>query len=266
MPSTFEAGNENKVHKKVKILGVGVSSTTEEKLLRDVRSWIEKKKKFYIVTPNPEIVMVARENPDLMSALNQSDIALSDGVGLVWAAKVLYNSDINLIKGRVVFINLLRLASKKGWRVYLLGGKGEEAKKAFEVLSHTFKNAQIRYDPGPKLNIRCEPASQIDQNIEHTVISAINTFKPHLLFVAFGAPKQEVWLKRHLGGLDIGGGMVVGGAFRYISGISKLPPQWIENLGVEWLWRLFTEPWRLKRILAATVLFPLAIYKEKYVG
>jgi N-acetylglucosaminyldiphosphoundecaprenol N-acetyl-beta-D-mannosaminyltransferase len=77
--------------------------------------------------------------------------------------------------------------------------------------------------------------------------------------VAFGNPKQEIWLYKNLAKLRVGGAMAVGGTFRYIAGMSKLPPKWMEKIGLEWLWRLFTEPRRLGRVFRAVVVFSIKV-------
>jgi N-acetylglucosaminyldiphosphoundecaprenol N-acetyl-beta-D-mannosaminyltransferase len=81
-----------------------------------------------------------------------------------------------------------------------------------------------------------------------------------LLFVAFGNPKQEIWIHNNFQKLDIGGAMAVGGAFRYVAGTSSLPPKWMERGGLEWVWRLVTEPARISRIFRAFPMFPLRIF------
>ena len=91
----------------------------------------------------------------------------------------------------------------------------------------------------------------------------INKFMPHLLFVAFNNPKQEIWIRRNLPKLKVKGAMAVGGTFRYNAGLSELPPNWMESLGLEWAWRLITEPYRLKRIVNAVVVFPYKVFLYK---
>ena len=103
------------------------------------------------------------------------------------------------------------------------------------------------------------PVSEIDKRLEKDAIDKINKFAPHLLFVAFVNPKQEIWIYRNLKRLNIGGAMAVGGSFRYVAGLSKLPPKWMEAAGLEWLWRLITEPRRLGRIFNAFPVFPLKV-------
>ncbi|MCH7641201.1 WecB/TagA/CpsF family glycosyltransferase [Patescibacteria group bacterium] len=277
------------------ILGVKVNSTTTARVLRFVRNRIFQGKKFFIVTPNPEIVMRAEIDEDLNRVLEASDLSLPDGIGLVAARKflklpnpknpfkraltlfaqglgvgisVLFNrkwveESFNLIKGREMFMELIKLANKKGWRVYLLGGENQVAQKSKETLKRSFKKVKIKADQGPLLTSDAKPRTNRDKEIEKKSIKRINKFKPHLLFVAFKFPRQEKWIEKYLGELKVGGAMVVGGTFDYVSGHAKLPPTWLEEIGLEWLWRLINDPKRIKRIINATAVFSLKVFLYK---
>lgn len=287
--------------KQAKILGIKLTSTSKAQVLRFVRARRPRRSPsvpFLVVTPNPEIVIRARKDRKLAEILNSADFALPDGIGLAQAAKFLslpapksklartfvllgqgaavglatffkkdwlFNS-LNLIKGRELFLDLCQLANKKEWRVFFLGGEDGVADKAKQALKHNLKGIEIEALDGPMLNLAANPVSRKDKRLESQAVSAINKFKPHLLFVAFGAPKQEKWLAHWLPKLNVGGAMVVGGAFDYLSGRASLPPAWIESLGLEWLWRLVKQPWRLKRILIAFPIFPLKVFWFKLNG
>ncbi|MDP3994532.1 MAG: WecB/TagA/CpsF family glycosyltransferase [bacterium] len=256
-----------------------------------VRDFIARGYRFLIVTPNPEIILMAQKDRELMQILNKADLAIPDGVALLAADKfsgleVLGNSIFNffklvycwilyfyvytfdkqklegrvkLLKGRELFMDLVKLANKKGWRVFLLGGLGREAEISKQKLEIGYKKVKIQAFAGPKLDNKAEPVTEVDRVIEKDAIARINNFKPQLLFVAFGAPKQEKWTAGWLDKLDIGGAMVVGGTFSYIAGTGKIPPIWMDKCGLEWLWRLITEPVRAPRIFRATILFPLKV-------
>ena len=144
-----------------------------------------------------------------------------------------------------------------------MGGEKGEARGAGEKLRRSFKRVRIAYFQGPMLNADAVPAREADKDIQRDAIEQINGFKPDILFVGFGASKQEKWLMKWLASLDVGGGMVVGGTFRYFSGDAKLPPIWMEEFGLEWAWRLITEPWRIKRVLTAFPIFPLKVFWYK---
>lgn len=279
----------------VEIAGIRIDSTHKKKVLRSVRERIGRSEKFYIVTPNPEIVMLAQKDNLLLKAINSAALSLPDGIGLAQAKKFFdlpnpkdpirrlltlfvqglgvglltildsksITKDFKIIKGREMFMELMKLANKKGWRVFLLGGEKKEAIETAKVLSASLKKVIIETHQGPMLRADARPISDKDKNKEKRVIAAINKFKPHLLFVAFKFPRQEKWVYKHMDKLNVGGAMVVGGTYNYISGHSKPPPAWMENHGLEWVWRLLTQPVRTRRILTAFPAFPLRVFWDK---
>ena len=264
-------------------------------MLTLVRSRLASKRKFYIVTPNPEIVLKAVSDKRLAKIINSADLAIADGVGLVQAAKFLSmaspkNSFLKIpfcffqglwvglatfldkdwlfrelrpIKGREMFLELVRLANKKGWRVFLLGGEHGEAEETAKKLQRSYKAVTFAWREGPIFDKEGLAISAAGLNEEKEAVYAINEFQPELLFVALETPKQEKWVSRWLPKLSIGGAMVVGGAFRYIAGQAPLPPKWMEEVGLEWVWRLITEPWRIGRVLNAWPIFPLRVFLYK---
>ena len=160
-----------------------------------------------------------------------------------------------------MFLELIKLANKKRWKVFLLGGSASKAK---EVLERSFGGVKIEANDGPMFNKEGKPKQKEDKKEEIEIVKRINEFKPQLLFIGFGAPKQEKWLARWLPTLKVGGGMVVGGAFDYIAGKSPVPPRFLADTGLEWLWRLITQPWRIKRIFNAVIIFPLRVFLSKF--
>lgn len=242
-----------KKHQKIgKIMEINVNSTRPAEVLTRVRDLISHNVKFYIVTPNPELVLMAQKNQKLKNALNSADLSIPDGSGLKLA-----DPKLQIIKGREMFLDLIKLSAQKGWKVFLLGGLGDEASIAKLKIENSMK---IESDPGPRLNSDAKPLTQKDAQIEKQVIGKINKFAPELLFIAFGNPKQEIWIYEHLSMLKIGGAMCVGGTLRYIAGLSKLPPKWMADADLEWLWRVLTEPKRIGRVFKATIVFPLKVF------
>lgn len=256
--------------KNAQILNIRLDSTSKEKVLAFVRVRVAqgdlpagRQGRFYIVTPNPEAVLEASKDKVLARILNSADFSLPDGVGLVFAARFLGEPKLNRIPGREMFLELCRFANKKGWKIFLLGGESDEAEKTREILARSLKNIKIEALSGPILDKSGNPINVAEFQKEAESVKKINNFAPQLLFVAFGVPKQEKWIAKWLPKLNVGGAMAVGGTFSYISGKSSLPPEWMEKAGLEWLWRLVTEPWRAKRILTATILFPIKIFLFK---
>ncbi|RMG77925.1 MAG: glycosyltransferase [Chloroflexi bacterium] len=274
------------------ILNCKVGSTPIHLLLKDVRECLTISDSRFMMTPNSENVLGVYRDRNLQKLLEGVDYAPVDSIGL--AAAVVYMNQklpqnhllrvpvmilqgiyvgllvllrpqslqkrVPVMKGRQLFWELLQIADEKKWRVYLLGGKSDEAERASKIVSEKYKNVAVRFSSGPMLDEKAMPQTQRDRVINDEVLHEISQFKPHLLFVAFNFPKQERWLARHLPELPVGLGMTVGGTFNYVSGRSLLPPKAIEKLGFEWLWRLATEPWRLRRVLNAVVIFPLNVF------
>jgi N-acetylglucosaminyldiphosphoundecaprenol N-acetyl-beta-D-mannosaminyltransferase len=261
MPKTqfFDTHSERKYGR---ILDIPLNSTSVVKVLAFVRDSLARRRKFYIVTPNPEIVLLAQKDPLLKRALTLADIAVPDGVGLSYASSFLGLGKLNPIKGRELFMELVTLANKKGWNIFLMGGEEGIAEKVAQNLSKGFKSVKIAFSPGARYNLEGEPINEVEKGIERETLEKLNEFKPELLFVGLGAPKQEKWILRNLKNLNIGGAMAVGGTLDYIAGKASLPPKRAEKR-FEWLYRLYKEPKRVKRIFRAVIVFPLRILVER---
>lgn len=252
--------------KYVNILGIKVIGTSMPRLLADVMNKVSHNDHFYIVTPNPELVLASIKNPELKIALNSADFSVPDGVGLSYASRFLYRKDVGITPGRKLFIKLIELANKMSWKVFLLGGIENEAEKTAEKLKLNYKKVKIEAFAGPMVNDNAEPRTEADRKLEKEAKERINKFSPQILFVAMKNPKQEIWIYKNLENLNVRGAMAVGGTFRYIAGMSKLPPKWMEIAGLEWVWRLVTEPKRFRRIFNAFPIFPLRVFWFKVTG
>lgn len=205
----------------------------------------------YIVTPNPEFIVLAQQNKKFLEILNRSSLSVADGVGLVWASRLLGATLPERVAGIDLAEHLVALAAKGGRSVYLLGGRKNSAEKAAQKLTERY--------PGLKVVGTFEGES--DESHDQETLTQIGKRRVDLLLVAFGHPKQEYWLDRNLSQLDIGLAMGIGGAFDYWSGHVARAPEWIRNLGLEWLYRLIRQPWRLKRQLSLPK-FAALVFKE----
>lgn len=229
---------------KIEILNIGVSNVDYDDVLEKVEKWLEKGAgKHQIVTPNPEILMNAQSNPAFSKVLNEADLALPDGVGLLWAGRILGKPLKARVTGVDVMEKLCGMAEERGFRVGLIGGKQGVAIKAADCLKKRY----------PKLKVLVA-REEWDEKARGVI---------DILFVAFGAPKQELWIKENLGRLPVRVAMGVGGAFDYLSGEIPRAPLWIRNLGFEWLLRSIRQPWRLRRQMAL-FQFAFLILKERY--
>lgn len=205
-----------------------------------------------VFTPNPEQVVQAYHQPAFAVVLQAADLLLPDGIGLIWASKLLETSSIPVrISGREVVKQWLHQEKNpSSVRTLLLGGRSGVAQQlALEIDSDT---TWLQGLAGYK-NVR-QPTEQEEELVQATIAD----FKPQVLFVAFGAPWQEMWISQHWQWLSQQGVqivMAVGGAIDVLSAVQsvKAPPQWIEKLNLEWLFRLWQEPWRWRRQLRLLV-------------
>ncbi|MFH1173372.1 MAG: WecB/TagA/CpsF family glycosyltransferase [bacterium] len=236
---------------KVNILGVQISNLTRLEVLSQIEGFINSKTKHYIVTPNPEFVMDAQKDSEFQQVLNQADIAIPDGIGLIFASWYFFRPIKQRIHGVDLCWDLFKLSAQNNWSVYLFGGEEGITDKLIAV--DTVKILKNKY---PSLKIDCynsEYRYGLDAN--EPVIEAINRFKPDILLVALGHRKQEKWIAKNLDKLEVKVAIGVGGTFDYISGKIERAPVWIRQLGLEWLYRLFKQPSRLPRIIKATFKF-----------
>ncbi|OGM32088.1 hypothetical protein A2803_00790 [Candidatus Woesebacteria bacterium RIFCSPHIGHO2_01_FULL_44_21] len=243
--------------KELKILGVKVSGISHEEVLSFVANSLQKKSKFFISTPNPEIIVMAQKDRELLAALNSADVALPDGAGLKLAGIKA------IITGRQMFESLLLMANNQRLKVFLLGSTPEVNKFAIAKVKRLYPNAKVDGSGDILINNEGYSESIRDKEIHIDIIRHIDDFRPDLLFVALGAPKQEKWVYHNLEELNVGGAMVVGGALDYFAEKAMLPPDWVSRAGLEWLWRAILEPQRIKRIFNAVVVFPLLVVRFK---
>lgn len=239
------------------ILGIKISITSKEEVLEFINLRLENKEKFYIVTPNPENLLLATKDWLLAKAIRRSDLSIPDGIGLKFAYKFLHSKDIEIIKGRELFLEVIKIADKNKLRVYLFGGEHGEQIKTKEVLENSYKNIVFKtHHQFPQYGKNAQPVTPIDRKLHKTILGSIKLFEPDLIIVALNTPKQEKWIYRNFFRLNATGAFALGGTFNYVAGNMKLPPQWMEKMGLEWIYRLIQEPKRWRRIINAVIIFP----------
>ena len=228
---------------RVDILGVGVHNCDERGAVAAIEGFLRERpaRLHQVCTVNPEFVMEARHNRPFRELLNRVDLATPDGVGIVAAARLLGKP----VRGRATGVQLVehiaRISARDGYSLFLLGAQPGVADAAAEVLKQRHGDVLIagtfpgspRDEDWPEISARLEQAS------------------PDVLLVAYGAPKQDLWIDRHSRELpsSVKVAMGVGGVYDYLSGKAPLAPLFMRRMGLEWLYRLVTQPWRWRRIL-----------------
>src|SRR5258706_1280040 len=262
---------------KKEILGIGFTNASDEEILEYIVNSLENNTPpYYIVTPNPEMIVFAASHPDFKSTLNRARISLCDGIGLFMASKIFNNPIKERISGTDFVENLCEKSNNKLIRVGFLGAGANVAEKAAERLQKKYPNLHISFvgeewnedfsNKKSVLSSKYNVLSIKNKNEKHSIYNTkyiIQNTGIDILFVAFGFPKQEEWMKEHIGKIPVKVMVGVGGAFDYISGNVMRAPEWIRTLGLEWLFRLVNQPWRWRRQLAL-VRFIWMVFREKW--
>lgn len=278
---------------KEEILGVSVTTATKNEILKYITTSLKTdNKKLYITTPNPEMLVFAGHDPEFEAILNKADIALPDGIGLLWAAKLLKKGVKRRITGVDMLYSICEVLSKEGLTAGFLGGEKGVAEKTAECLITLYPSLNIAFvgsewpldwfdnNRNSKLKPQISKLQLKTQNLDTKYkinsssdgdrlkrsgshgSSEVEFPAIDFLFVAFGFPKQEKWIYENLNKIPVKVAMGVGGAFDYISGKVPRAPKLVRDLGFEWLYRLIVQPWRWRRQLALLEFVYLAI-KEK---
>jgi N-acetylglucosaminyldiphosphoundecaprenol N-acetyl-beta-D-mannosaminyltransferase len=225
---------------KVRLMGVPVHDVTTEETVQLVTRWIASGEPHQVATVNPEFLMRARTDPGFREILNRATLCLPDGVGVVWAARLRGEPLRERVAGSDLVPRLAQEAADLGWRVFFLGAAPGVAERAAQILADRYPGLQIA---------GCYAGSPADAEAP-AIIKRIIEGRTDLLFVAYGAPNQDLWLAQHLAATEAPVGIGVGGTFDFITGRSRRAPTWIQRVGLEWLYRLIREPWRWRRQLA----------------
>jgi N-acetylglucosaminyldiphosphoundecaprenol N-acetyl-beta-D-mannosaminyltransferase len=280
-----------------KILGIDITTSPKKIILEYIQKYLSSEihdgrkmsqniiQPLVIVTPNAEQIVFARSHPYFAKLLNQADVALPDGVGVVFTSRLLRKrTDIdnhafvaNRIPGVEFMEDLVGIAVNRGSRIGLIGGYRGVADEALECLQKTYPKLQGWAKDGPSIEIGNNGEIQIkvgnvkssDEYFTQVAEQIVRT-KTQMVFVALGAPKQEVFIERLRHELSLRFRdsvnplilMSVGGSFDIIAGRLKRAPVFIRSIGFEWFWRLVAEPWRWRRQLAL-VTFIFLVLKEK---
>ena len=206
-----------------------------------------------IVTVNTEFVMAAQKNIEFRQTINNAALVVADGIGVVWAPRFVGFPTPERITGTDTLIALAKRCAEKGFRLYLLGaapGVAEQTGVCLQALA-------------PGLQIAGTYAGTPALAEEDAIIERIHAANTDVLCVAYGAPSQELWIYRNLPRLPAAVAIGVGGAYDFLSGRQRRAPRAMQRIGLEWLYRLYREPWRWKRMLAIPHFMLMVLFKGR---
>jgi N-acetylglucosaminyldiphosphoundecaprenol N-acetyl-beta-D-mannosaminyltransferase len=223
----------------VSILGVRVDDVTQQEALDFMMGWVQAGTLHQVATVNVEFIMEARRNPPFRRVLAETSLCVPDGVGVLWAARRSGRALRERVPGVDLVDRISQQAAAAGWRLFFLGAEPGVAEKASRILEERYPDLQVAGcfagSPHP---------SEDDELVER-----VRAAHPDVLLVAYGAPKQDLWIARNQRRIGVPVALGVGGSFDFIAGKTRRAPAWVQRLGLEWFYRLLQEPWRLRRQL-----------------
>ncbi|HHZ02808.1 MAG TPA: WecB/TagA/CpsF family glycosyltransferase [Tissierellia bacterium] len=246
---------------KLSIMDVRIDNCSMDEVLKIAEEKITKDEQYIIYTPNTEIVMMCQKDEEFLNIINKSHINVPDGVGLIYASKIKKYPLKEKVAGYDLSVNLLKLANEKGLRLYALGGKPGVAEAAMKNVKKQYPGIKIAgthhgYFKGAHLGMG-------GHEEEVAVIEDINKQRPHILFVGFGAKKQEEWIEYNRDLLKANIIIGNGGTLDGLAGIVKRAPDIFIKLGLEWLYRLMREPKRINRQIVLPIFMIKVVLGNK---
>jgi N-acetylglucosaminyldiphosphoundecaprenol N-acetyl-beta-D-mannosaminyltransferase len=224
----------------VRIGQLDVDAVTFGEALERIAGLVARQEGGAVFTPNVDHVVKAEHHSEFRQAYRRADLCLPDGMPLVWASRLLGSPLPEKVSGSDLLIPLMELAAKRGWRVYLLGGRPGAAEKAADKLGRELGTLIVGIDsPNIGLNGAADSSEE--------ALERLQAASADLVLVALGAPKQELWIDRFADRIRPAVAMGVGGSLDFVAGEVKRAPAWMSRAGLEWLFRLMQEPRRMWR-------------------
>jgi N-acetylglucosaminyldiphosphoundecaprenol N-acetyl-beta-D-mannosaminyltransferase len=277
--------------KRISLLDLPLDLVNTSQALDQIHEWMSDRRAKTVVTPYASFWYWAERDPKFKQALQQADLSLPDGIGTIAAVELMRSSlvsvplikelqllttglmigvkiltntlvvpgKLEVVRGVELSEKLLQHAEQKGLKIFFLGGWKETQVKLQDYLKKAYPHLQYQFSIGAE-DVR-NPASADQLQL---AIQDINQFSPDLLLIAFGPPFQEKWAEKHKEENRAGVIISVGATFDLLSGQLKRAPVLWRRIGLEWCWRLLTQPTRVSRILAAFPYFPLRVAWEKW--
>jgi len=219
-----------------------------ERAITTLDSWRRKGLRKYACFINPHSVQLCQSDPDMMAAMRNSGLVLADGVGMIWAARILGQSDLGRVAGPTFMLRFCQWGIAQGYRHFFYGGQNGVSERLAERLRMMFPGLHVAGTYSP-------PFRKLNGSERREVVEMINRSNADVLWVGLGAPKQEKWMLHHCGLIDVPIMLGVGAAFDFHSGNVPWAPSLVRRMGLEWAYRLAQNPLRMWRRNLNNVLF-----------
>lgn len=216
----------------IKILGTKINNINMNHTLQEITLWCQGSEKHYICTADAYMLNRAFTDKKLQTIINEADIVTPDSSGVILASKICKTPIANKVSGCVLAENLCKISGTNDLRIFFLGAKEGIAETAAKNMKHKYKDMKVAgYHHG-----------YFDDSETDKIIKIINESGANILFVAFGIPKQEFWIKENLPKLNVNMAMGIGGTFDVMSGTVNRAPEFYQKTNLEWLYRYFQDP------------------------
>lgn len=240
---------------RVDVLGLGIDNVSFEEAVGEIIEFIERREPCFVVTPNVDHTNHFRRYEKYRSLSNEAALVVADGVPLLWAARLLGRKLKGRINGTDLFVRMAQVCAERGYRMFLLGG-----------MPHAARYCMVRLiDGNPRLQIvgRYSPPFGFEHDPEENrkMVRIIRESRPDILFVGLPGPKAEFWIHDHYRDIGVPVSINVGASFDFVSGSVRRAPFIMQKLGLEWLYRLATQPKKLlRRYLIGNSIFLLRVF------
>ena len=222
------------------ILGVGVSAIDMGIALAVIDQWIAYKTAHYVCVTPVHGIMECQADPALRTIYNQAGLVTPDGMPVVWLTRSLGFPRVSRVYGPDLMLAVCEHSQARSYRHFFFGGAEGVAEKLAEVLTHRYPLLQVA-------GTYCPPFRSLAPEEDEAIVATINKTKPDIVWVGLGAPKQERWMAEHVNRIPGAVLIGVGAAFDFHTGRKAQAPRWMQHSGLEWLFRLASEPRRLWR-------------------
>ncbi len=237
------------------ILGVRVHALTMPLTLRALETWIARRQPHYVCVTPAHALMEYRRDPALLRIASNAGLTTPDGMSIVWLLRRMGFPHVERVYGPDLLLAACEYGLPRRWRHFFYGGAPGVPEALARRLEGRFPGLQVAGALSP-------PFRPLTPQEDENVVQSIRAASPDIVWVGLGTPKQERWMAAHLERLGVPALVGVGAAFDFLSGRKPQAPRWVQRSGLEWLFRLATEPRRLWRRYAEYPRFALLVARE----
>ena len=242
------------------VLGVAISAINRPMALATIERWISARTRNYVTVTGVHGVMESQHDPELMRIHNDAGMVTPDGMPMVWISRLRGFKQVRRVYGPDLMLDVCQRSVQTGWKHFFYGGAEGVANLLAQKLQKRFPGLRVA-------GTFCPPFRPMTDQEDAELVDRINAARADIVWVGLSTPKQEYWMARHVGRLEAPVLIGVGAAFDFNAGIKAQAPRWMQRIGLEWFFRLVSEPRRLwRRYLFNNTGFVLRLVASSFQG